>query len=497
MIEIILIFFAVFMIIWVIYTVLYFKKISLNMIQQIQNNYNLIEKTYERLEKNLKDEIALVRQEVMGHSGQLRLEVINNMTSLSKVQNDQLDLFSNQLFLLTKNIEERLSRMSDKIEEKLKMLLEQTTCNSKDSREELSRSLKSFEDRITFNMKDFNELQTQKFDSLLNIQRGLLQIIDFRLDKIKETIDSKMKEIQQDNSEKLEKIRLTVDEKLYETIDKRLGDSFKIISERLDMVHKGLGEMQFLASSVGDLKKILSNIKARGIWGEMQLEALLEQILTKDQYAKNIVTKKNSAERVEFAIKLPVRNEDNTEIIWLPIDAKFPKEDYEKLLLANENADQPLVDELVKQLEYRVKLSAKNIRDKYLDPPNTTDFAVMFFPVEGLYAEVLRIPGLVDFVQREYRVNIAGPTTMAALLNSLQMGFRTLAIERRSSEVWTLLSAVKSEFGRFGLILEKTLKKLQEASITIEDATKVSRRIEKKLKDVQELPQPQADAILK
>jgi len=282
---------------------------------------------------------------------------------------------------------------------------------------------------------------------------------------------------------------------LHATLEQRLGESFKLVSERLELVHKGLGEMQTLASGVGDLKKVLTNVKTRGTWGEIQLGNLLEQILSPEQYAKNVATKLGSNDRVEFAIKLPGKERDG-EVVWLPLDAKFPQEDYQRLVEAAEQANVALVDETGKMLEARIKNEAKSIKEKYLDPPRTTDFAILFLPTEGLYAEIIRRIGLTDLLQREYRVTVAGPTTLAAILNSLQMGFRTLAIEKRSSEVWSLLGAVKTEFGRFGEILDKTQKKLQEASNTIETASRRSRAIEQKLKDVQQLPATDATRLL-
>ncbi|MCR4399270.1 MAG: DNA recombination protein RmuC [Syntrophomonadaceae bacterium] len=288
----------------------------------------------------------------------------------------------------------------------------------------------------------------------------------------------------------LEQMRAVVDEKLHATLERRLGESFRQVSERLEQVHKGLGEMQSLAAGVGDLKKVLTNVKTRGVWGEVQLGNILEQMLTPDQYAANVATKPHSGERVEFAVRLPGRDEGSC--VWLPIDAKFPQEDYHRLLEATENGDPVAAEEAARQLEQRIRQEARSISEKYIDPPHTTDFAIMFLPTESLYAEVLRRPGLADALQRQYRVNVAGPTTLAALLNSLSLGFRTLAIERRSGEVWTLLGAVKTEFGRFGDILEKTQKKLQEASNSIDQATRRSRTIERKLKGVQELPAVEA-----
>jgi DNA recombination protein RmuC len=283
-------------------------------------------------------------------------------------------------------------------------------------------------------------------------------------------------------------MRATVDEKLQSTLDKRLGESFKQVSERLEQVYKGLGEMRTLASGVGDLKKVLTNVKTRGTWGEIRLSHILEQILTPDQYDVNVATKENSNDRVEFAIKLPGQGTDKDKVVWMPIDSKFPQEDYQRLMDAQEAADKELAEKSTRNLEMRIKAEAKYIKEKYLDPPHTTDFGIMFLPVEGLYAEVLRRPGLCDNLQREHRIVVAGPTTLAALLNSLQMGFRTLAIEKRSSEVWELLGMVKTEFGRFGDVLAKTKKKLQEASNTINQAEVRTRAIERKLRKVQEVP---------
>jgi DNA recombination protein RmuC len=320
--------------------------------------------------------------------------------------------------------------------------------------------------------------------------------IDKKLDELKKAVETKLTQIQTDNSAKLEEMRKTVDEKLQGTLEKRLGESFRQVSERLEQVHKGLGEMQNLAIGVGDLKKVLTNVKTRGTWGEMQLGNLLEQILTPEQYAQNVITKQGSAERVEFAIKLPGRDTHDGKTVWLPIDAKFPKEDYERLVEASERADADAVEQAAKQLELRIKAEAGDIRDKYIDPPNTTDFGILFLPTESLYAEVLRRNGLMETLQREFRVVVTGPTTLAALLNSLQMGFRTLAIEKRSSEVWAVLGAIKTEFGKFGGIIEKVQKKLQEASNVIDTAATRTRTIERKLRTVEGLPTNEATALL-
>ena len=327
--------------------------------------------------------------------------------------------------------------------------------------------------------------QLKQFGDRLTL---LTQTNEQRLEAVRATVEQRLDVLRSENAQKLDQMRATVDEKLQTTLETRLGESFKQVSERLEQVYKGLGEMRTLATGVGDLKKVLTNVKTRGTWGEIQLGAILEQILSPDQYEANVATKKNSQERVEFAIKLPGQDPSGQHVVWMPIDAKFPQEDYQRLIDAQEAADKDLADKSLKNLEMRIKAEAKNIREKYIDPPNTTDFAVMFLPIEGLFAEVIRRPGLCDILQREYRVIVTGPTTLAALLNSLQMGFRTLAIEKRSSEIWVLLGAVKAEFGRFGDVLAKTKKKLLEATDTIDSAETRTRAIERKLRSVQETP---------
>lgn len=311
------------------------------------------------------------------------------------------------------------------------------------------------------------------------------------LAELRGSVEGRLAEIAAGNEKKLEEMRLTVDEKLQKTLEGRLAESFRLVSERLEQVHRGLGEMQNLAAGVGDLKRVLANVKARGVLGEMQLAGLLEQILAPGQYATNVATRPGSNERVEFAIRLPGRNQRDG-IVWLPLDAKFPLEDYERLAKAQEAADAEGMEAAGKALEARIRLEARAIADKYLEPPATTDFALLYLPFEGLYAEVLRRPGLFDALQRECRVIVCGPTTLNAILNSLQMGFRTLAIEQRSSEVWKILGEVKGEFARFGEVLARTKKKLEEATNTIGNAEVRTRAIERKLRDVEALPAPQA-----
>ncbi len=338
--------------------------------------------------------------------------------------------------------------------------------------------------------------RTESVKSLEGFSHQLLaltQMNEQKLEKIRDVVETRLKNLQEDNSQKLEKMRETVDEKLHSTLEKRLGESFRVVSERLEKVHEGLGEMQSLACGVGDLKKVLTNVKTRGTWGEIQLGNLLEQILTIDQYARNIATKKGSRDVVEFAIKLPGRD---GSVVYIPIDAKFPKEDYERLLQAQDIGDVAAIEELAKAIEQRIRQEAKKIKDKYIDPPQTTDFAILYLPIEGLYAEVLRRPGLCEQLQRDFRVTLAGPTTITAVLNSLQMGFRTLAVEKRASEVWQLLGTVKNEFIKFGDILDKTHTRLKQASDEIESAARKSRTIEQKLKKVQELPSASSQPLL-
>ena len=306
------------------------------------------------------------------------------------------------------------------------------------------------------------------------------------LESVRSVVDLRLKQLQEDNSKQIDKMRATVDEKLQGTLEKRLGESFKLVSDRLEQVHQGLGAMRQLASDVGGLQKVLTNVRARGGWGEVQLGALLEQVLTPEQFARNVKTRDESNENVEFAIKLP--GEENGTPVWLPIDAKFPTEDYHRLLGAQEKGDLVAIDDAMKSLETQLKKCAKDICQKYINPPKTTDFALMFLPTEGLYAEAIRRVGLAEQVQRDCRVVFAGPTTLVALLNSLQMGFRTLAIQKRSSEVWNLLARVKTEFGKFGETLSAVKEKIDQASRKMEDVDVRSRAITRKLRDVEELP---------
>lgn len=326
--------------------------------------------------------------------------------------------------------------------------------------------------------------------------RAVGETVEKRLDDVRGVIDRRLQHIQAENEKKLEAIRVTVDEKLQGTLEKRLGESFRQVSERLEAVHKGLGEMQSLATGVGDLKKVLTNVRTRGTWGEVQLGALLEQMLAPGQWERQVQIKRGSAERVDFGVRMPGPEGEDGAPLWLPIDSKFPQEDYLRLVEAHERGDLAAEDAAGKALEARLRTEARSIRDKYISPPTTTDFALLFLPTEGLYAEVLRRPGLVESLQNDMRVSIAGPTTLAALLNSLQLGFRTLAIQKRSAEVWKLLAAVKGQYGKFGELLAKVEKKLQEASNTIGQAAQRTEQIQKRLGKVEELPDEEVQCLL-
>ncbi|WP_319238256.1 DNA recombination protein RmuC [uncultured Propionivibrio sp.] len=386
-------------------------------------------------------------------------------------------------------LQEGQERGAREMREELARGRQESATASRHDREEMAQGLDRLAQGLGDQLSRLGTLQGQQLESFAQQLARLTQSNDQRFEQLRQAVEARLVAIQADNASKLEEMRKTVDEKLHATLEQRLGESFRLVGERLEQVHKGLGEMQSLAAGVGDLKKVLTNVKTRGTWGEVQLEALLEQVLTVDQYEKNVATRPGSNERVEFAIRLPGRETGgrNAAPVWLPIDAKFPIEDYQRLVEAQERADALQVEQAARALEVRLRDEARKIRDKYVDPPHTTDFAILYLPTEGLYAEVLRRPGLAEALQRDARVSIAGPTTLTALLNSLQMGFRTLAIEKRSSEVWAVLGAVKTEFGKFGEVLEATRKKLEQATKSIESAGVRTRQIERKLKGVEAL----------
>jgi DNA recombination protein RmuC len=359
-------------------------------------------------------------------------------------------------------------------------------------RDELARQLSGSAESLGKRIAELGGLHAERLERFDRSVEALTASSERRLDGLRDAIDGKLEQIQEDNAKRLEEMRATVDEKLQGALEQRLGESFRLVSERLEQVHNGLGEMRNLAAGVGDLKRVLVNVKARGTWGEVQLGSLLEQVLAPGQYEANVETRPGSGDRVEFAVKLPGREGDGDSPVWLPIDAKFPLEDYQRLVEAADRGDAAEVEAASKALEARVRAEAQKVQAKYVELPHTTDFAILFLPMEGLYAEVLRRPGLADALQRELRVAIAGPTTLWAFLASLQMGFRTVAIERRSSEVWRVLGAVKAEFGKFGGLLEGVQKKLVEASNKMDDVTKRTRAIDRRLRDVEELPPGEA-----
>lgn len=438
----------------------------------------------ERLERTNKDDALKNRDEIRSMSRELTCAIEHQMQELSKVQHSNLELQSKSN-----------SELNKMVFEKLNQLLTNSSLNSKELRGEVTSSLTSIHATTINSLKEISLKQKEQLVSISDSMNRMQQSTTQNLESLRNAVELKLQNIQSDNNKQLEEMRKTVDEKLQGTLEKRLGESFKQVSERLALLHKGIGEMQSLAIGVGDLKKVLSNIKTRGTWGEVQLESLLEQVLPSNQYFKNFSIKQNN-ERVDFAIKLPNQTyEDNNHIV-LPIDAKFPLEDYQNLLSAQENGDISLIDLYSKQLERRIKDCAKSIFTKYIFPPKTTDFAIMFLPIEGLFAEVIRIPGLTDMIQRDFRVVIAGPTTLWSILNSLQMGFRTLAIQKRSSEVWILLDSIKNEWSKYGEALDKVRKKIDDASTSLDFVTTRSKVISNKLKKVESISDSDKTALL-
>ncbi len=382
------------------------------------------------------------------------------------------------------------------VREELRDGREEAAKRSRELREEVSGSLSKTAQTLSSTVGQLGNVQKQQLEGVTTQVQALVETNQQRLEGLRATISEQLNEMREANEKKLEEMRRTVDEKLQGTLEKRLGESFKLVSERLDAVHKGLGEMQTLATGVGDLKNVLTNVKVRGTWAEYQLEAILEQVLTPDQFDRNVATRKDSSERVEFAIRLPGRSDDPNDCVWLPIDSKFPQEDYLRLSEAANSADAEAVALSTRELLRSITQSAKTIAEKYLNPPQTTDFAVLYLPTEGLYAEVLRQPGLVSQLQQDYRVMVSGPTTIAALLNSLRLGFRSLAIEQQASEVWQVLGAVKTEFGRFGDVLAKVKKQLATASNTIENTERRTRAMARTLREVEQLPGAKSDELL-
>ncbi len=452
-----------------------------------------------RAEESLRGELSRVRDEFARSANQLRDEMGSGLRAgfeaivqrqegaqrTAEMRLDALrDALAAQFHAFGNSNDQRLSRLRQELSETAAQARGETRAGLAEFQKTTRETLHLATDAQRMQLVDFS----QRLEHLT-------QALTRQLEDIRQKIEQRLDRLQQRNDVHLEQMRKTVDEKLEATLERRLGESFKLVSERLEQVHKGLGEMQAMASSVGDLKRVLTNVKTRGTWGEVQLGALLEQLLTPEQYAVNVAPRPGCAERVEFALRLPGPNPSDAPV-WLPIDAKFPQEDYQRLLDATERADAEGVAEAGRALEARVRSQARDIQSRYIEPPSTTDFAILFVPSEGLYAEVLRRPGLAESLQRDFRVVLAGPTTLAALLNSLQMGFRTLAIQQRSSEVWAVLGAVKTEFGKFGDVLGRVKKKLEEASNQIEQTEVRTRAINRRLRAVEELPHPHAARLL-
>ncbi len=420
-----------------------------------------------RFEAGLKEDFRMNREEIANLTRDNRKEMNDSLKDLR-------DELARTLKALNESNLQQLSLINTQVQDKLKLLTDQAKTDNTQMRESLEKVMKNFQESFDKNVASFNDLQREKFGQLEITQNKLLE----------------------NTEKKLEQMRETVDEKLQKTLNERLGQSFELVGKQLESVQKGLGEMQTLAQDVGGLKRVLSNVKARGGIGEVQLAMLLEQVLAPEQYDSNVRTKKGSADAVEFAIKLPGRD-DSLDSVYLPIDAKFPKDVYEKMLDAYDVADPAMIEAASKTLESTIKKMARDIHDKYIDPPNTTDFAIMFLPFEGIYAEVVRRASLLEQLQREFKVIVTGPTTLAAILNSLQMGFRTLAIQKRSGEVWKILGAVKKEFESFGGMLEKAQKNIQTASNQIDEVMgKRTRAIQRKLKSVETISSTEASLIL-
>jgi DNA recombination protein RmuC len=470
----------------------------------------------------------LLREDITGALNATNDSVVRAVTDFSAVQRGQMETFGTQMASVVETNDRRFDSMQQMMKQRLMdfelktlEMLDKTrtgveqrleisarevadrhdrmrdtiTTNRQEQREEIASSLRHATESMVAGIARMAMSQAAQLETFGGQIGQLLSGNDSRFEALRTTVETRLAEIRDRNAEQLEQVRVTVDEKLQGTLEKRLGESFKMVSDRLEQVHRGLGEMQSLASGVGDLKRVLGNVKSRGGWGEVQLESLLEQMLAPEQYDKNVRVKADTNQSVEFAICLPSRG-DTDEITYLPLDAKFPMEDYQRLSDAQDQGDATAVEGASSALETSVRKCAKDISDKYINPPVTTDFAIMYLPNEGLFAEVIRRPGLIERLQRDCRVSVAGPTTLAAMLNSLQMGFRTLAIEKRTSEVWGVLGAVKTEFSRFGEVLSKVKKNLDTASKTIDDAGVRSRAIERKLRSVERLTDEEAVLVL-
>lgn len=472
--TILLIIIGVLLLIAIILIIIFRSKGS-NELPELQNKLVALQTSLSKIETNLKEDFRINREENATIAKDNRTELALSLKEFISEQRTKFDELKKEQTDLTTKTVEQLEKISGKVEEKLKTLNEQAKGDATLMREALVNAFKGFGDTFDKNIVSFNDLQKSKFEELEKRQNELIA----------------------NTEKKLESIRVTVEEKLEKTLSERLGQSFETVGKQLIEVQKGLGEMQTIAADVGGLKKVLSNVKLRGGVGEVQLAMLLEQILAPNQYEANVKTKKGSSDSVEFAIKLPGKSEDENSIVYLPIDAKFPKDTYEHLINAYENAIPEEIEAATKNLEATIRKMAKDISDKYIDPPNTTDFAIMFLPFESIYAEVIRRSALVDQLRDQYKITVAGPTTLMAILNSLQMGFRTLSLQKRSSEVWNVLSSVKKEFESFGGLLEKAQKNIQTGLGQLDDVVGTrTRAIQRQLRNVEKLPAVEAKNIL-
>jgi DNA recombination protein RmuC len=446
----------------------------------------------ERLERELRTEVKSSARDTRGELSQglslFQQALLAQSGDVARTQNEQIDSFRVQLAAMQQQVAQALQAATQSLTQQAQSGSESVAASLAQAREAQASGL--------MQTREAQDMALKRFADGLNEQlRQLSESNERRLGEVRQVVEQRLAALQEGNEKKLDQMRATVDEKLQSTLEARLGESFKQVADRLEQVHKGLGEMQTLAQGVGDLKHLLTNVKTRGIFGEAQLAGLLEQVFTVDQYAAQVVTRRGGKNPVDFAIKLPGRS-DAGEPLWLPIDAKFPNEDYERLLDAQQRADAPGAEIAGKALEVRIRFEAKSISEKYIEPPYTTDFAILFLPTEGLYAEVLRRPGLMESLQRDHRITLAGPTTLLAMLSSLQMGFRTLALEKRSSEVWQVLGAVKTEFGKFGDVLAKVKAQTETVLNTLSSAEQRSRVMGKALRSVEALPELESARLI-
>ena len=455
-------------------------------------HHALLKELHEGNEKKLTE----IRKEVSDGLKSTGDALSQALEAMANVQRTHLEGMAKQLRELTESNQNSLDRVRSTFDSRAKDAQEGSEKKLGEMRKEIADGLKSSGDTLSKALETMGKTQHTQLEGMTKQLKEITQLNQTSLDGIRNTFDSRVKQLQEGNEKKLEEMRKTVDEKLHETLEKRLGESFKLVSERLEAVHKGLGEMQNLASGVGDLKRVLTNVKTRGTWAEVQLGAILEQILAPGQYEKNVRVKADSLESVEYAVRLPGPKNEPDSCVWLPIDSKFPKEDYLRVQKAAEEGDADAVHTATESLARTVRLAAKDVHEKYVNPPSTTDFAIIFLATEGLYAEVLRQPTLVDDLLHRHRVVVAGPTTLAAILSSLRMGFQTLAIEQRAAEVWKVLAAVKTEFGKFGEVLERVRRQIDTASRTIEETGVRTRAMERRLRSIEQLPEEEATRVL-